>query len=140
MTIKAKSVDEYIAICPEERKEVLNKMREVFHDNLLKGFEEGLSYGMPSFFVPFSKYSAGYHCNPREPLPFLSYALQKNFIALYHSGIYASEKIKSWFEQAYKEITGKQPDMGKSCIRFPDPEKIPFELFSELAEKIDVDE
>lgn len=67
-------------------------------------------------------------------------ASQKNFIAVYHMGIYADPKLMKWFTDAYaKEVLGKL-DMGKSCIRFKKPENIPVRLIGELASKMTAEE
>lgn len=136
MRIEAKSMDEYISKLPEDRKEAITRMREVILGNLPEGFEEGMSYGMPGYYVPHSVYPAGYHCNPKEPLPFLSIASQKNFVALYHMGIYAEKDLMDWFLQEYPKHTDAKLDMGKSCIRFKKLDQIPYELIGELASKM----
>jgi hypothetical protein len=86
--------------------------------------------------VPHSLYPAGYHCNPEQPLPFISIASQKNFIALYHMGIYADKKLLEWFTKEYPKHSQTKLDMGKSCIRFKKPEQIPFQLIGELVSKM----
>ena len=98
MRIEASSVEDYLSKAPEDRQDALRRMRQILSDNLPPGFEEGLSYGMPGYVVPHSVYPAGYHCNPALPLPFVSFANQKNFIALYHMGLYASEEDMAWFK------------------------------------------
>ena len=75
---------EIVANCPEDRKDVMGKMRQTILESLPKGFEEGVGYGMILYFVPHTIYPAGYHCDPKPPLPFVSLASQKNFIAFYH--------------------------------------------------------
>ena len=99
-----------------------------------------MSYGMLGFAVPHSKYPAGYHCNPKDPLPFMGIASQKNFIAVYHMGIYASPELLKWFTAAHAKASPKKLDMGKSCIRYKKPEDIPIELIGELAAKMSADE
>ena len=79
----------------------MQKLREVINKNLPKGFSEGMGYGMLGWAVPHSVYPAGYHCNPKLPLPFLSIASQKNFIALHHMGMYADKDINDWFVAEY---------------------------------------
>lgn len=101
-----------------------------------KGFEADVSYGMASMVVPLSQYPAGYHCKANTPLPFISIASQKNFIALYHMGLYADPNLLNWFTTAYAERVSGKLDMGKSCIRFKKPEHIPFDLIGELCEKM----
>jgi len=130
------SVKHYIETIPEERRAAFVKLKDIVAKNLPKGFQEEMSYGMIGFVVPHSEYPAGYHCNPKLPLPFISIANQKNFIALYHMGLYANPDLLKWFEDEYLAVTGKKADMGKSCIRFKKPELIPFELIGKLSQKI----
>ena len=129
------SVSEYIKNLPEERKQAMEQLQAVIRKNLPKGFEEEMSYGMVGFVVPHSLYPAGYHCSPELPLPFISIASQKNFIALYHMGIYADKNLLQWFTDEYPKHSNTKPDMGKSCIRFKKPELIPFDLIGELCSK-----
>ncbi len=140
MGAKAETPEAYIKKAPEERQEALKKLRQVINDNLPKGFEEGMQYGMIGYYVPHSVYPDGYHCNPKEPLPFLSFASQKNSINLYHSGIYAKESLKDWFVGEYGQYVNTKLDMGKSCIRFKNLKQIPFGLIAELTQKMTVNE
>jgi len=140
MQYKANSAEDYIEQVPEERKSTLEKLRKIIKKNLPKGFEEGIQYGMIGYYVPHSIYPEGYHCTPSEPLPFMSFASQKNSINLYHSGIYAVPEIHEWFVSEYPKHSKRKLDMGKSCIRFKKIEEIPFELIGELASKMTVDE
>lgn len=136
MQSKAANVDAYLAELPEDRKKAINELRKVIKNNIPKGFQECMNYGMIGFVVPHSKYPAGYHCDPNMPLPFLNIASQKNFIAVYHMGMYANPKLSKWFTDEYNKVTGKKLDMGKSCMRYKKPEDIPYKLIGELAAKI----
>lgn len=136
MQYQANSPEEYIAQIPEERKEAINKLRAVIQANLPEGFREGMGYGMIGYSVPHEIYPAGYHCDPKIPLPFMSFASQKNFIAFYHMGIYADPNLLQWFQNEYPKYVKTKLDMGKSCIRFKKPEQIPFELIGELVTKM----
>ncbi|HEY0031615.1 MAG TPA: DUF1801 domain-containing protein [Bacteroidia bacterium] len=138
MQSKASTPEEYMAELPEDRKEALNKLRKEIIKNLPKGFQECMGYGMIGYAVPHSIYPDGYHCDPKQPLPFAGFASQKNFVAFYHMGIYADPKLLKWFTDEYPKHTDAKLDMGKSCIRFKKPEKIPFKLFGELMSKISV--
>lgn len=140
MQYKASSPEDYISQVPEERKDALKKLRKVINDNLPKGFEEGIQYGMIGYYVPHSKYPDGYHCNPKEPLPFMSFASQKNSVNLYHSGIYAKPEIHDWFVSEYPKHSNRKLDMGKSCIRFKNIDDIPYDLIGELAQKMTADQ
>lgn len=90
--------------------------------------------------VPHSIYPAGYHCKPEQPLPFAAIASQKNFIAVYHMGIYADAALMKWFTEEYPKHSKKKLDMGKSCMRFKKPEDIPMKLIGELMTKMTVKE
>ena len=136
MKYDVSTVAEYLEAIPEERKPWFLKLREVIRENLPAGFEERLQYNMPGYVVPHSLYPAGYHCNPEDPLPFISIASQKNFIALYHSGIYADPELHEWFKAEYPKHCDTKLDMGKSCIRFKNVKKIPYALIAELVQKM----
>ena len=136
MTIKATSVDDYISQLDEDRQTAMTKIRKVIKKNLPKGFQETLNYNMPAFVVPHKLYPDGYHCDPKLPLPFISFASQKNFIALYHMGIYANPNLLKWFVEEYPKHCKRKLDMGKSCIRFKKIEEIPYDLIAELCAKV----
>lgn len=138
MQYKATSPEDYISQVPAERQDALKKLRKVINDSLPKGFEEGIQYGMIGYYVPHSIYSDGYHCNPKEPLPFMSFASQKNSVNLYHSGIYSQPELHDWFVKEYPKHCKSKLDMGKSCIRFKKVEDIPFKLIEELSKKMTV--
>jgi uncharacterized protein YdhG (YjbR/CyaY superfamily) len=134
----ATTVQEYIDSLADDRKDAIEKLRKTIKKNLPKGFVEAISYGMIGYVVPHTLYPAGYHCNPKLPLPFISIASQKNGIAMHHMGVYANPKLLQWFTDEYaKQVTTKL-DMGKGCIRFKKPENIPFALLGELASKMTV--
>ncbi|WP_053990788.1 DUF1801 domain-containing protein [Mangrovimonas sp. TPBH4] len=136
MQYKASSPEDYISQVPEERQNVLKTLRQTIKDNLPEGFEEGIQYGMIGYYVPHSLYPKGYHCTPEEPLPFMSFASQKNSINLYHSGIYAVPEIHEWFVKEYPKYSKYKLDMGKSCIRFKRINEIPMQLIAELCTKM----
>jgi len=140
MQYDVNTVEEYIAALPDDRKSAIEKLRNVILKNLPEGYEEQLSYGMIGYVVPLSRYPKGYHAKEGEPLPFLSLASQKNHIALYHMGLYGKPELEEWFVKAYAERVPTKLDMGKSCIRFKNPDHIPYDLVAELCQKISVDE
>jgi hypothetical protein len=114
---KARTVKEYLAELPAERRAAVETVRGVILKNLDKGFEEGIQYGMIGYRVPHSLYPAGYHCDPKQPLPYAGLASQKNHLAIYLMCIYGSAKNAEWFRKEWAK-SGKKLDMGKSCIRF----------------------
>ena len=130
------SADEYIASLPDDRKGPVTKLRQTIKKNLPKGFEEKISSGMINWVVPHKTYPAGYHCDPKQPLPFLSLASQKNNIALYHMGLYSDPKLLEWFQTEWAKASKRKLDMGKSCVRFKKPDEIPFDLIGQLASKV----
>lgn len=130
------TADQYMDAIPEDRKAPMMKLRKAITDNLPQGFSEGVSYGMLGWAVPHSLYPAGYHCDPKQALPFLAIASQKNFIAFYHMGIYADKELHDWFVAEFPKHSKYKLDMGKSCIRFKKPDAIPFELIAELVGKM----
>jgi hypothetical protein len=140
MTIKANNVEEYIEQVSEDKRETIIELRKIIKNNLPKGFEECMNYNMIGYVVPHQLYPAGYHCDPKLPLPFINIAAQKNFIALYHMGIYANPQLLAWFTAEHtKRVKGKL-DIGKSCIRYKKAENIPYDLIGELMQKITVKE
>ena len=140
MTSTATSVQEYINSLPADRKEPVSQLRDTIVSNLPQGFSEGIAYGMLGYAVPHSRYPAGYHCDPTQPLPFVSLASQKNFIAVYHMGLTAMPNLLKWFQDEYPRHSKTKLDMGKSCIRFKKPEQIPYQLIGELMQKVSPDE
>jgi uncharacterized protein YdhG (YjbR/CyaY superfamily) len=140
MKIEANTPEEYIDKLPEDRRKVMNQLRKTISENLPKGFVEMLNYGMIGYVVPHSIYPNGYHCSPKLPLPFMNIASQKNFIAVYHMGLYTNPKLMNWFQQEYPKHCKTKLDMGKSCIRFKKMDKIPFDLIGELSKKVTVKE
>ena len=140
MQSTATSIEAYLEEIPAERKEAFTKLRETILENIPKGFVEQMSYGMIGYVVPHSIYPNGYHCDPKLPLPFINIASQKNFIALYHMGIYANPVLLNCFITEYPKHSTQKLDMGKSCIRYKKMDQIPFELIAELVQKISVQE
>lgn len=140
MTYQVSTPEEYVNAIPEERREAFEKLRETIVENIPDGFREGIGYGMIGYAVPHQLYPPGYHCDPKLPLPFVSIASQKNFIALYHMGIYADPDLLNWFVSEFPKHSKSKLDMGKSCIRFKKPEHIPYDLIGQLMQKMTVED
>lgn len=130
------SIEEYLKNLPEERKSTFFLLFKTISENLPEGFHVDMSSGMIAWQVPLETYPDGYHCKPNTPLPFISLASQKNFIALYHMGIYADPELLNWFVTEYPKHVTRKLDMGKSCIRFKKAADIPYELIAELMQKM----
>ena len=136
MQSKADTVQEYLNKLPEDRKEPFGKIRKIINENLMGDFEECMNYGMIGYVIPKSIYPDGYHCKPELPLPFINLASQKNFIALYHMGMYANPEIHDWFVKEYPKHCKFKLDMGKSCVRFKKMDDIPYDLIAKLIQKM----
>jgi uncharacterized protein YdhG (YjbR/CyaY superfamily) len=140
MQSKATSPEQYISELPEDRKKPISRLRQEILNNLPKGMDEIMSYGMLGYVVPHSVYPDGYHCTPELPLPFMNLASQKNFIAVYHMGVYAKKELLDWFVSEYPKYCKRKLDMGKSCIRFKNIDDIPYKLIGELVAKMNTKE
>lgn len=140
MQSQAKTPKQYLAELPEERKNPMEKLHKTISENLPEGFEETMSYGMLGYVVPHTIYPKGYHCDPKLPLGFIAIASQKNFVALYHMGIYADKNLYDWFVSEYPKHCKTKLDMGKSCIRFKKMDDIPYDLIAQLVQKVAVQE
>lgn len=136
MQSSATTPKEYEESLPDDHRHVIREMRKIIRKNLHKGFSEVMMYGMPGYVIPHSIYPDGYHVDTKQPLPFMAVASQKNFVALYHMGVYADEKLLNWFTSEYPKHTNSKLDMGKSCIRFKKVDQIPYKLIGMLASKI----
>ena len=134
--LNEQSVSTYLENVEVSKKEAFLKLRETIKNNIDSTFNEEINYGMIGYVVPHEVYPSGYHCDPKLPLPFLAIAAQKNFIALYHMGIYMEPTLLDWFVGEYPKHVKSKLDMGKSCIRFKKPQDIPFELIAELIKKM----
>ncbi|MBA4408185.1 MAG: DUF1801 domain-containing protein [Bacteroidota bacterium] len=140
MQSSAKTVEEYIAQVPDNQREAIIILRKTILENIPEGFSEEMSYGMIGYVVPHRIYPNGYKSDPKLPLPFLNLAAQKNFIALYHMGIYANTELLNWFTDEFPKHSKLKLDMGKGCIRFKKVDEIPYALIGELVKKMEVDD
>ncbi|MEI6019779.1 MAG: DUF1801 domain-containing protein, partial [Bacteroidota bacterium] len=136
MHLKADTPELFLDALPDERREAIAKLRTVLLQHLPRGFKEIMSNGMLAYVVPHSLFPAGYHVNPKVPLPFICIASQKNFVAFYHMGLYGSKSLLNWFQGEYPKHVKSKLDMGKSCVRFKKMNEIPYQLIAELAEKM----
>ena len=140
MTSQAATPTEYVNTVDEARREAFSKLRETIQNNISPDFREEMSYGHIGYVVPHSLYPSGYHCDPKLPLPFVAIAAQKNFIAVYHMGIYAVPELMEWFVAEFPKHSKSKLDMGKCCIRFKKSGDIPFELIGQLMQKMSVED
>ena len=138
MQSKAKTVREYLASLPPEQREVVSAVRTVILANLDGGFQEAMQYGMVGYSVPHSRYPAGYHCDPKQPLPFAALAAQKNSFSLHLMGLYMNPSELKWFTQAWK-ASGKKLDMGKACVRFKKLDDVALDVVGEAFRRVSAD-
>ena len=130
--------DEYLDNLPEDRREAMREVRAAMNQGMPKGYQEHIQYGMIGWSVPHRLYPDGYHCDPKQPVPFASIASQKNHMAIYLTYIYNDDDERAWFEREWAK-TGRKLDMGKSCIRFRKIEDVPLELITEAVSRVPVD-
>lgn len=135
MQINATTVAQYLAELPADRRAAIEAVRKVILKNLDKDFEEGMQYGMIGYYVPHRIYPAGYHCNPKQPLPFACLASQKNYMSLHAMSLYGSENEAKWFHAEWAK-TGKKLDMGKSCIRFKRLDDLALDVIGEAIRRV----
>jgi Domain of unknown function (DU1801) len=135
MTSKAITVEQYLAELPEDRRKAIEAVRKVILKNLDGDFEEGMQYGMIGYYVPHRVYPAGYHCDPKQPLPFANLGSQKNHMALYLMCIYGESALSRWFREAWAK-TGKKLDMGKACVRFKKVDDLALDVIAEAIKRM----
>ncbi len=130
MQSKASTVAAYLDSLPPERRSAIATVRGIILANLDGDYEEGMQYGAIGYYVPHRVFPAGYHCNPKQPLPYAGLASQKNYMSLYLMCQYSSSPEMNWFQRAWAKA-GKKLDMGKSCIRFKRVEDLALEVLGE---------
>ena len=128
MAKKAATVAEYLDGLTPERRDAIEQVRKVILDNLPKGYQESLTYGVLSYEVPLSRLPDTYN---GQPLSYVALGSQKNYMSLYLMNIYGDPKAAKWFKSAYK-AKGKKLDMGKSCVRFKTVEDLPLDVVAEV--------
>lgn len=130
--------DQYLAGLPPERQQMVGAIRDTINGALSGGYQEGIQYGMIGWSVPHAAYQAGYHCDPKQPVPFIGLASKKEAVTVHLFGMYMSPQLKAWFEDEYQK-TGHRLDMGAGCIRFKKPAQVPLELIGELVRRLPMD-
>jgi hypothetical protein len=135
MQSKATTVQQYLAELPADRRPAIERVRAVILENLDPIFEEGMQYGMIGFYVPHSVYPPGYHCDPKQPLPFICLASQKNYMSVYLGCVNGHPGRERWFREAWA-AAGKKLDMGKSCLRFRKLDDLALDVLGEAIRKV----
>ncbi|HEX2764899.1 MAG TPA: DUF1801 domain-containing protein [Allosphingosinicella sp.] len=111
---KAATPDDYIAELPEERRELVVRLRDLVNANIPPGYSEGMAHGMIGWVVPLSRYPRTHN---GQPLVYAGLAAQKKTTVLYLTCVYASEERTRRLKEAWA-ATGRKLDMGKSCLHF----------------------
>lgn len=135
MKSSATTVAAYLAALPAERRKLLAAVRRVIRANLDAELEEGLQYGMIGYYVPHRVYPAGYHCDPRQGVPYAGLAAQKHYCSLYLMALYGSPQAESWFRQQWAK-TGKKLDLGKCCVRFRTLDDLDLDTIGEAIRRV----
>ena len=135
MPSQAKTVADYLSSLPEDRRAALAAVRQAIRDNLDPDYEEGMQYGMIGYYVPHRVFPAGYHCDPKQPLPFAGLAAQKNHLSLHLMGVYMDPEIGAWFRDAW-QATGHKLDMGAACVRFRQLADVPLDVVAEAIRRM----
>ena len=141
MRSQAETVEAYLNSLPEDRRAEIGAVRKVILENLDASYEEGIHYGMIGYYVPHRIYAKGYHCDPKQPLPFAALGSQKNYMSLHLMPLYActeegpgNENLQ-WFRSAWMK-TGKKLDMGKACIRFKKAGDLALDVIGEAIRRV----
>ena len=135
MRSEATTVEEYLAELPDDRRTALEAVRAVILENLPDGYVESMNWGMIAYEVPLERYPDTYN---KQPLAFAALASQKNYMAVYLTGIYISDEAREEFETAYR-ATGKRFDVGKSCVRFRKIDDLPLDLIGQTVASLPVE-
>ncbi len=135
MQSSATTVQEYLAELPDDRQAAIEAVRATIKANVDDDIEEGMQYGMIGFYVPHRVFPAGYHCDPKQPLPFVALASQKRHMSVYLMTTYMDGAQDTWLREAWAKA-GKKLDMGKCCIRFRELEDVPLDVLGEAIRRV----
>jgi hypothetical protein len=133
---KARTVGEYMAALPPERRKTVEAVRKQMLANLPDGYEESMQSGMIGYTVPLSRFPNTYN---GAPLMYAALGAQKNYTSVYLMGVYADPDTRAWFEEAYRKA-GKKLDMGQSCVRFKTLDDVPLDVIGDAIARTPVDE
>jgi len=135
MQSKATTAQQYLDELPADRRSAIQTVRAIILKNLDPVFKEGMQYGMIGYCVPHSVYPPGYHCDPKQPLPFVCLASQKNYMSVYLGCIHGQTDNENWFREAWAR-TGRELDMGKACLRFRKTEDLALNLIGDAIRRM----
>ena len=136
MKANARTVDEYLASLPDEKRHAIEAVRKVIRKNLPKGFEERMDYGMIGYYVPLSRFPETYN---GHALCYAALAAQKNYNAVYLMNVYGDGPNAKRFAEGFRKA-GKKLDMGKSCVRFKAADDLALDAIGDVIASTSVDE
>lgn len=111
---KAKTVEEYLAALPDERKETILFLHDFIQDTAPK-LTPHFAYNM----LGYGSFSYRNYKKEVVDWPVIALANQKNYISLY----VCSTDNGEYLAERYKKELGKV-SVGKSCIRFKNKEDL----------------
>jgi uncharacterized protein YdhG (YjbR/CyaY superfamily) len=124
----ARTVDEYLASLPEDHRQVVAALREVVLRNLPAGFQESMTWGVPTYEVPLARYPDTYN---GKPLGFAAVAARKNYFTLHLVHVYADPAVAAALREGFAR-RGRRLDMGKGCVRFKRLEDLPLDVIADI--------
>jgi hypothetical protein len=134
MKSNAKTVKDYLASLPEDRRAAIETVRNVILKNLDKDYEESMLWGMIGYAVPHRVWPLGYHCDPKKPLMMCSLASQKNNMTVYLMSVYGQKSEREWFQKAWA-ATGRKLKMGGCCVHFKTLEDAALDVIGEAVRR-----
>lgn len=138
MNARPPTVAAWLAALSPERRASAEVLLATVRKHLPTGYAEGMASGMVAWHVPLSRYPAGYHCTPGQPLPFASLAATKAGFALHLFALYCAPRQREAFVRAWK-ASGQRLDMGAACVRVRDAGEVPLEVLGRALAALPVD-
>ena len=127
MKSSAATVQQYLDELPEDRRVVVEAVREMVLHNLPEGYRESMRWGMITYEIPLERYPDTYN---GQPLSYVALAAQKNNYTLYLT-VYQDSEQEARLREGFKKA-GKKLDMGKSCLHFKKLDDLPMNVLAEV--------
>lgn len=140
MQSKATTVAAYLKSLPSDRRAEISRMRDLVNAHIDQAMQEAMRYGMITWSVLHEIFPAGYHVDPKTPLPYAALASQKHHMSLYLMTAYGEGSTGEAWIRAHWPKTAKKLDMGKSCIRFKRCDDLALDVVAEAIRRVPVQE
>jgi hypothetical protein len=127
MKSAASTVEAYLEELPPDRRRALSEVRRTILEHLPAGYQEQMQFGMIGYGIPLARYPHTYN---KQPLALAALASQKRYMVVYLNSVYADPEEAVWFTERYAR-SGKNLDMGKSCVYFRKLEDLPLDVVAE---------